>query len=982
MSHLHLRQVQVLRGTNEVSDEAISNTTRGLLRREERPPRNDIGIYDIAIIGAGAVGSAIARELSRYDINIVLLESNSDVGMGTSKANTAIWHTGYDTTPGSLESALLKRSYPLMEEFMQEVGSPFERIGGLLIAWNEEQLNTLPNLLEKANQNGDMDCYLIDKEELYQREPHLGEGALGGMFVPGEGILCTFTIPLACATQAVVNGVELRLGFRVGGVSAQKAEDSEGRRQKSNQLSVDSEQSPSPQPSTLKGTRPEGRGGVYAILSKDETVYARWVINAAGLFSDEINKYFGHENFKVTPRRGELIVYDKLARRLVNHVLLPVPTATTKGVLVSPTIYGNVLLGPTAEDLHDKSATNTSANGLQMLLEKGKVILPELMNEEVTATYAGLRAATEHSDYQISLHADQRYICIGGIRSTGISGCLGIAEYVSELLKEGGVELKRKKDFKKIKMPNIGEAFTRPYQSAEMIAENPDYGKIVCHCERVTLGDLNDAMNSEVPARSMDALRRRTRAMQGRCQGFNCYASLLMSLRANDSERSNPLDDKERTITSALRLRRQQTAAPLSATDVLIVGAGPTGLAAALELKRFGVNDVLVVERESEAGGIPRLCGHTGFGLRDFHWVMTGPSYARKYREMAERAGIKIWTNTTITALTPSPSPKGRGGLVALNFTSPNGVGTIEAKSVLLATGARERPRSARLIPGTRPQGVFTTGSLQRFVYEHHLPVGKRAVIVGAEIVSLSVVLTLMHAGVKVLNMITELPRHQLYMPIFLPAKILYADVLARAKVLTDARLTNIFGRERVEGIEVRQFGKLSYIECDTVVFTGDWIPENELARRGEVETLKPSLGPQVDSLFRTSQVGVFAAGNLLRGVETADWAALEGRGAARSIARFLENAQWSASRLGVRVEAPLEWICPNVITESVPDAFRFQSKEFRNHVKLEIHQGERLIHAEHFSRLIANAPMNLTSKWASQVNRSGEAVRIVVHGK
>ncbi len=903
--------------------------------------------FDIAIIGAGAVGSAIARELSRYDINVMLLESNSDVGMGTSKANTAIWHTGYDAMPGSLEAALLKRSYPLMEKFMQEVGSPFERIGGFLIAWDEEQLHTLPKLLEKAMQNGDTDCYLIDKDEVYRREPHLGEGALGAMVVPREGILCTFTIPLACATQAVVNGVTLKLNFQVKSIQS----------------------------------REDG----YIISSEEEDVRARWVINAAGLFSDEINKYFGRENFKVTPRRGELIIFDKLARRLVNHVLLPVPTATTKGVLVSPTIYGNVLLGPTAEDLHDKSATNTSPNGLQSLLNQGRKILPELLEEEVTAAYAGLRAATEHSDYQIALHAEQRYICAGGIRSTGISGCLGIAEYVAELLREGGVELKRKKDFKTIRIPNIGEAFTRPYQSAEMVAENSDYGKIICHCERVTVGELNDAMNSELPARSLDALRRRTRAMQGRCQGFNCHASLNVILSERSERRISLATDETLRSQSAL------SQSDMKRAEVLIIGAGPAGLSAALELKKLGVSDVLVVDRESEAGGIPRLCGHTGFGLRDLHRVMTGPSYARRYREMAERAGIKIYASTTITGWDDSKSRKSPK-TPEVFYTSSNGLGRIEAKSILLATGVRERPRSARLIPGTRPQGVFTTGSLQRFVYEHHLPVGKRAVIVGAEIVSLSVVLTLIHAGVKVLNMITELPRHQLYMPIFLPAKILYADIFARAKILTNARVVNILGKERVEGLEIRRFdtlsaadletGKTEIIECDTVIFTGDWIPENELARTGEVETLKPSLGPQVDSLFRTSQVGVFAAGNLLRGVETADWAALEGRSAARSIARFLENAQWSASRLEVRVEAPLEWICPNVITESVPDAFRFQSKEFRNHVKLEIHQGERLIHAEHFSRLIANAPMNLTSRWTSQVNRSGKAVRIVVHGK
>ena len=892
--------------------------------------------YDVAIIGAGAVGSAIARELSRYDLKVVFLESNSDVGMGTSKASTAIWHTGYDATPGSLESILLKRSYPLMEAFMKEVGSPFELVGGLLIAWNEEQFQTLPKLLDKANQNGDTDCYLVDRNEIYRREPNLGGGALGGLFVPREGILCTFTIPLACATQAVVNGVELKLNFRVESIT----------------------------------TKDE----IHVISSSDEIIEARWVINAAGLFSDDVNHLFGHENFKITPRRGELIVYDKLARRLINHVLLPVPTATTKGVLISPTIYGNVLLGPTAEDLPDKTATNTSANGLSSLLEKGKKILPELLEEEVTATYSGLRAATEHSDYQIALYKDECYICVGGIRSTGISGCLGIAEYVADLLRDGGMELKHKAKFKTIKMPNIGEAFPRPYQRAEMIAENSDYGQIVCHCERVSLGELNDAMNSDIPADTLDALRRRTRAMQGRCQGFNCQARLLRDL-------TGFREGLNRNKTSGIQFTRldSEQVKPVRSANVLIVGGGPAGLAAALELKKLGVTDVLIAERESEAGGIPRLCGHTGFGLRDFRRIMTGPNYASRYCHLIQEAGIKLRVATYASTINNLNNNQRE---IIISYTNPSGIGTIEAKAILLATGVRERPRSARLIPGYRPQGVFTTGSLQRFVYEHHLPVGKNAVIVGAEIVSLSVVTTLLHAGVKITGMVTELPSHQLYLPIFLPAKMLYADVLARTSILTKRCVTNIFGRERVEGIEVTDLdsGKTEIIECDTVVFTGDWIPENELARRGGVETLKPSLGPQVDPAFRTSQMGVFAAGNLLRGVETADWAALEGRAAARSIARWLETAQWSASRLGVECEAPIAWICPNVLTPDIcVDGFRFWSKEFCKNATLQLKQGERVLYERKFGWLKANVALSLSSEWIEKVNYAGDAVKLVI---
>ena len=323
--------------------------------------------------------------------------------------------------------------------------------------------------------------------------------------------------------------------------------------------------------------------------------------------------------------------------------------------------------------------------------------------------------------------------------------------------------------------------------------------------------------------------------------------------------------------------------------DVLIVGAGPAGLAAAIELKKQGIKDVLVVDREPEAGGMPRMCHHTGFGREDLWRMYSGPRYARYYRELAEKNDVEIRTSTTIMGWGAIAVP---GDGSTLKFTSPNGLGEIEAGAVLLATGVRERPRAARMIPGTRPQGVFTTGSLQRFVYQEHLPVGKCAVIVGAELVSLSALMTLQHANVKCVMMTTEKSKHQIEFP-YIVMKWAVADILTRTPIITHTRVTNIFGHKRVEGIELSHAnGHIEIVECDTVIFTGNWIPENEMARLGGLEIDPVTRGPKINAEFHSSVKGVFVAGNLLRGVETADHCAIEGMKAGRAIAKYLLHSR------------------------------------------------------------------------------------------
>jgi glycerol-3-phosphate dehydrogenase len=444
-------------------------------------------LYDVTVIGGGIVGAAIARELAGYRLSIALLEAREDVGEGTSKANTAILHTGFDAKPGTLESRMVHDGYHLLKEYAEHTGIPIEPTGAILVAWNPEELAALPALKAKAEANGYHECEIISSDAVYAAVPALGEGALGGLTVPGESIICTWTTNLALATDAKLRGVAVLTSHAVSAVTT------------------------APHQTVLRTTGGEVR--------------TQWVINAAGLGADTIDAMFGYGRFTVVPRRGELFVFDKCARPLVNKIVLPVPTSRGKGVLVSPTIYGNVMLGPTSEDLDDKTATDTSEEGFAFLLSKGARLMPRLLTEEVTASYAGLRAAIATGDYLIETDSDQRYVLVGGIRSTGLTSGMAVAQYVADLLRKAGLELTERNELPPpARMPNLGEAYPRPYQQDDKIAAHPAYGQIVCFCERVTAGEIRDAFSSPLPPCTVEGLRRRTRVMNGRCQGFFCGA--------------------------------------------------------------------------------------------------------------------------------------------------------------------------------------------------------------------------------------------------------------------------------------------------------------------------------------------------------------------------------------------------------------------------------------------------------------------------
>ena len=298
--------------------------------------------------------------------------------------------------------------------------------------------------------------------------------------------------------------------------------------------------------------------------------------------------------------------------------------------------------------------------------------------------------------------------------------------------------------------------------------------------------------------------------------------------------------------------------------DVIIIGAGPAGLAAAAKIFKSGIKSIRILERESVPGGIPRHSQHLGYGVRDLHRIMSGPRYAKYHAQIVSDLGIPINCST---------SAFDWAGDLTLAITSPTGLEEIRAKKIILATGARERSRNSRLIPGSRPNGIFTTGSLQQCVYLNNQEIGKRAVIIGAEHVSFSAVMTLSHAGVKPLAIVTPEPRHQSYGFVRFGSRLYYGN-----KLFTDTTLVEILGDKRVTGVKLRRSGRDFILECDTIVFTADWMPENELARRGNILIDATTKSPIIGRDYETSRKGVHAIGNLILPIKAADQCVLESR--------------------------------------------------------------------------------------------------------
>ena len=440
-------------------------------------------MFDVAVIGAGVVGGMVARTLSAYDLRICILEKRNDVAMGASSANSAIVHAGFDAKEGSLKAKLNVKGSEMMEQVCRELGVKYKNNGSLVIGFDEEDRATLEGLLVRGNANGVKGLRLLDREELHAMEPNLSENVICALHAPTGSIVCPYELTVAAVGNAMDNGAELIRNFTV--------------------TSIDTEE------------------GFYRIHSENAAVEAKYVINAAGLYSDAIARMVGDDSFTVHPRRGEYVLLDKECGALVSNTIFRTPSKMGKGILVSPTVDGNLLTGPTSVDMEDKDDRSTTAEGLSLVMKQSLENADGIDFRKTITSFCGLRAVGSTGDFIINLPR-AGFVNVAGVESPGLSSAPAIAEYVVELLQNAGASFAKKADYNPNRAPMHAFREATMEEKNRIIAKDPTYGHIICRCETVTEGEILNAIRTEPRPRDLDGVKRRTRAQMGRCQGGFC----------------------------------------------------------------------------------------------------------------------------------------------------------------------------------------------------------------------------------------------------------------------------------------------------------------------------------------------------------------------------------------------------------------------------------------------------------------------------
>ncbi len=441
-------------------------------------------MYDVAIVGAGIIGASIFRELTKYNVKVIVLDKENDAAMGTTRANSAIVHAGYDPKEGTLMAKYNVWGSELFEELCRDLSVPYKRNGSLVLGFDDEDMERLKKLYENGQKNKVRGLRLLNREEVLMKEPNLSQAVKGALYAPTGAIVGPFELTIALIENGVTNGGEFKTSAEVIGI--------------------------------------EKEGVVFCLkLKEGEPIKSRYVVNAAGLHADKVHNMICKESFKILPRKGEYYVMDKSQGGIIQHTLFQCPNKMGKGVLITPTVHGNLLVGPSSEDLEEKKNVGVTSKGLGLIQETAKKTLEHINYRENIRNFSGLRAISDRDDFIIEETAVKGFIDAAGMKSPGLSAAPAIAIDVVAILQQIGLLAEPKKDFQP-KRHQIRFAELSPQEKQELIKKDPRYGRIICRCEQVTEGEIVESIQRPAGATTVDGVKRRCRPGMGRCQGGFC----------------------------------------------------------------------------------------------------------------------------------------------------------------------------------------------------------------------------------------------------------------------------------------------------------------------------------------------------------------------------------------------------------------------------------------------------------------------------
>lgn len=893
--------------------------------------------FDVVVAGAGIAGCTAARELARYDLSICVLEAGNDIACGATRANSAIVHAGFDPVPGTLKARFNVEGSKAYPRWCDELGVQFRRNGSMVLAFDDEGRLKLDELVRRADANGVEGVRIVSGSRAREMEPNVSPEVACALVAPTGGIVDPYGFAFASAENACDNGVRFLFNHRVERI-----------------VRVD---------------------GGFNLEASGERFFARAVVNAAGLFADELNNMISANRFSITPRRGEYYLYDTEYATTFEHTMFQVPGPLGKGVLVTPTIHGNMLIGPNSVSQASKTDLSTTQEGLADIVERARRTWPAASPRGAITNFAGLRAAGESGDFVIGEAVDvPGFFNIACFESPGLTSAPAVATFIASQvaarLGAGG-----NPSFNPRRAPQFPFTAMTDEQREQAIARDPAFGHVVCRCCEATEAEVVHALRGPLPVLSLDAIKWRTGATMGRCHGGFCSPELVEIMSRELGCSPDAIDKRlpgSRMIASAradyVELAREggsssKGEAPEEAAlrqaepggrariedsfDVVVIGGGAAGMAAAVSARRAGAARVAMVDREKRPGGVLKQCVHNGFGLHRMKAELTGPEYAAQEEQAVVDAGVTCEYGVSVLRI----DDEGAGRLI---------VGTrfgaelfLHAKAVVLATGSRERGLGALGIAGARPSGVYTAGCAQNFMNLQGLVPGSTAVVLGSGDIGLIMARRMTLSGIKVLGVYEIMPfssglRRNIVqclddfgIPLHLSRTVvrLEGETRLQAVIVADVDPAT---RRPIEGTEER-------IPCDTLVLSCGLIPENEVAKTAGVALSPITGGAIVDERLATSTPGIFACGNALHVHDLADFASEEGERAGASAAAFargeMQGGSASAGEPSIEVAAGegVRYVVPQTISRDAEGAvmLSFRVSDVIEGVRFEVRESE-----------------------------------------